>query len=339
MQALVTGGAGFVGPHLVAALLARGDAVRVLDRPSENLRRLGRRGVAIYEGDILDPKAVRAAMFGVDAVFHLAALSSVWRSMQEYCEVNVTGTENVCRAVLATGVQRLVHMSSWTVYGMGLTRPAREDDDLDPLNEPYSISKTIGDRLVQWMVEEEGLPAVIMRPDTIFGPGDRVHIGRMADRLRAGRSIVVGSGRNTIPFVYVSDVVNGLLLAVDRESAVGEAFNLGSDDPLTQQELLDAIAHEVGAEPPRVHVPYHALYAAAVMAERVALLTRSRRAPLVTRLGVTIFGAHNPHAIDKAGRRLGYRPAVPVLEGVREAARWYRSEYMKTGAAAAAAGA
>jgi nucleoside-diphosphate-sugar epimerase len=246
--------------------------------------------------------------------------------MEQYHAVNVTGTENVCRAALTAGVERLIHISSWTVYGMGIKHPAEENSPLAPLDEPYSVTKALGDRLVQRMILEDGLPATIIRPDTIFGPGDSVHIGRMSDRLRAGRSIIVGSGRNAMPFVYVTDIVQGLLLALDRPEAVGQAYNIANDQPLTQEQVLRAIAEEIGAPPPRLHVPYAALYATAYLAEHAALLTRSRRKPILTRLGVAIFGAENRHAIDKARRELGYSPAVPVREGVRRAAAWYMGE-------------
>jgi nucleoside-diphosphate-sugar epimerase len=337
VNVLVTGGAGFLGQHLVAALRERGDTVRVFDRPSPQAERLAQPGVAFHPGDICQPASLTEAMRGVDAVVHLAAMSAVWAPMEEYHAVNVTGTENVCRAALAAGVERLIHISSWTVYGMGLEQPADESFPLAPLKEPYSVTKALGDSLVQRMIAEDGLPATIIRPDTIFGPGDRVHVGRMSDRLRARRSIIVGSGRNAMPFVYVADIVQGLLLALDRPEALGQAYNIGNDQPLTQEELLRAIADEIGAPAPLVRVPYSALYATAYLAERAVLLMRSRRKPILTRLGVAIFGADNRHAIDKARRELGYSPTVPVREGIRRAAAWYNREYLSPMPALAAA--
>jgi nucleoside-diphosphate-sugar epimerase len=338
VNVLVTGGAGFLGQHLVAALRARGDAVRVFDRPSPHTEPLAQPGVEFHPGDICEAASLTEPLQGVDAVVHLAAMSAVWAPMEEYHAVNVTGTENVCRAALAAGVKRLVHISSWTVYGMGLKQPVDENFPLAPLNEPYSVTKALGDRLVQRMVVEDGLPATIIRPDTIFGPGDRVHVGRMSDRLRRRRSIIVGSGRNAMPFVYVADIVQGLLLALDRPEAVGQAYNIGNDQPLTQEALLRGIAEEIGAPPPLLRIPYSALYATAYIGERAALLTRSRRKPILTRLGVAIFGADNRHSIDKARRELGYSPAVPVREGIRRAAAWYRRDYVTPEPALAAAG-
>jgi nucleoside-diphosphate-sugar epimerase len=148
----------------------------------------------------------------------------------------------------------------------------------------------------------------------------------MADRLAAGMGVVVGRGDNALPFVYVTDVVQGLLLALDCEHAAGQAYNITNDQPLTQQEFLEAIAHDIGVDPPSVHVPYRALYAVGAAAERAAALTGSRRQPIVTRLGVKLFGTDNRHAIDRARRELGYTPQVTIREGVRRAAEWYRTQ-------------
>jgi nucleoside-diphosphate-sugar epimerase len=324
MDILITGGNGLLGRHVVSALQDRGDSVRVLVLPSEEASWLEERGAAVHRGDIRRSETLLAPMHGVDAVLHLAGMMGVWRPMEDYHAVNVTGTENVCRAALAEGA-RVVHVSSWTVYGMALGRPAREDFPLNPFPEPYAITKAAGDMLVQRMIAKDHLPAVIIRPGTFFGPGDYLHFGRMADRLRAGRGVIVGSGDNAVPFVYVSDVVQGLLLALDRERALGQAYNITNDRPLTQQQLLHTIAHEIGATPPRLHLPYRALYAAGYAAERLAMLTRSQRQPVVTRLGVKLFGTDNRHAIDKARRELGYRPWVALREGVYLASTWYRT--------------
>jgi nucleoside-diphosphate-sugar epimerase len=332
MKVLITGGGGLLGRHLVTALLERGDHVRVLALPGEDVSWLEERGVAIHRGDICRPETLATPLRGAEGVLHLAGMIGVWRPMQDYLAVNVTGTENVCRTALAEGVRRVVHVSSWTVYGMDLGAPCREDHPLTPFPEPYAVSKAEGDRLVQRMVVDDGLPAVIIRPGTFFGPGDRLHFERIVARLRAGRSIVVGRGDNALPFVFVTDVAQGLLLALDHPQAVGEAFNITNDAPITQLELLQAIASEVGAKPPRIHVPYTALYAAGYAAERLAALTRSSRQPPLTRLGVNVFGTSNRHSIDKARARLGYSPRVTLREGIRLAAASEHRELETLGA-------
>jgi nucleoside-diphosphate-sugar epimerase len=321
---LVTGGNGFVGRHVVSALQDRGDDVRVLALPGEDASWLWQRGVAVYHGDVRVHESLAQPVHGADAVLHLAAMMDVWRPVEDYRAVNVTGTENIGRAALAAGVRRFVHMSSSSVYGVGLGRPADESFPLAPFPDPYPITKAAGDRVVQRMIAEHHLPAVIIRPDQIFGPGDHLHFGRIADRLRSGRGIVVGSGDNAMPFVYVTDVVRGLLLALDHDRAVGQAYNITNDRSLTQRQLLDAIACGIGASPPRFHIPYRALYAAGYLAERLAMVMPSRRRPPITRLGVAFFGTDNQYPIHKARRELGYSPQVDLRDGVRITAMWYR---------------
>ena len=326
MELLITGGNGLLGHHLIEELLARGDQVRVLALDGEDVSWLEERSIPVFRGNVCDPDTLGPAIAGADAVLHLAGMMGLWVPFQDYFEVNVTGTENVCRAALTEGVSRLVHVSSWTVYGMDLGRAADEAFPLEPFEEPYALTKTGGDRVVQRFIAENGLAAAIVRPGTFFGPGDRLHFGRIADRIASGKAVVVGRGDNALPFVYVSDVVQGLLLALDRPAAVGEAFNITNDRPLTQLEFMERTAAQIGASAPRIHVPYRPLYAAGYAAERLAGAIRLRRQPPVTRLGVKLFGTDNRHSIDKARRILGYEPRVTLQEGIRLAADWHQQK-------------
>jgi nucleoside-diphosphate-sugar epimerase len=301
--------------------------VRALALPTEDTSFLEGQAV-VCRGDVRQPETLVQAFRGVDTVFHLAAIHGLWRPKQDYFRVNVTGTEHVCRAALAAGVRRLVYISSWSVYGMGFRQPVREDFPLKPGRDDYAVTKAQADALVQRYIAEKGLPAVVLRPGTMFGPGDGVNFGRMADRLKAGKAIVIGSGRNALPFVYVTDAVEGMILAGFESCAVGRVYNLSNDQPLTQKEIWSAIGQEIGVEMPRLHVPYSLLYALAVVAER-AVLSDRRRQPLVTRLGIKMFGTENRHSIDKARRELGYRPRISIREGVHLAACWYLQRQLR----------
>ncbi len=326
MEILITGGNGFVGRHLIPALQERGHSVRVLASPKGDTTWLEQRGVAIFRGDIRTQEMLTEPMRGSDAVFHLVANTKKWGPLQDSYAVNVTGTKNVCRAALEAGVRRLVHISTFTIYNMMIGRPVTEDDPVAPLNEPYSVTKAQGDMLVQRMIREDHLPAVIIRLGALLGPGDSRNFGRLADRVRAGKGIIVGSGNNVVPFVYVADVVQGLLLALEHERAVGQVYNISNDRPLTQEQYLSAIAQEIGVKAPSLHVPYYSLYAAAYAAERISTLSGYRISPFVTRHGIKILGEDNHLSIDKARRELGYEPKVPIREGVRLTATWYQQQ-------------
>ena len=322
-KVLITGGNGFVGRHLVTALVSRGDRVRVLALATDDTTWLERQGVAVYRGDICSPATITPAVHGVDAVLHLAAMSDVWRPLSEYRAVNVVGTMNVCCAAVEAGATRLVYMSSSSVYGCGTGQPADESFPVRPFPDPYPVSKAEADLVVRRMIARAGLPAVIVRPDQIFGPGDRLHFGRMADRLRGGIGVVIGSGKNRLPLVYIDDLVAGLLLALDHPVAVGRVYNITNDGPLTQLELLTSIAAEIGAPPPRWHIPYSVLYAAGWAAERTARIRGGSARPPVTRFGVAFYGSDWQNSIVRIRRELGYAPMVSLREGVARTASWY----------------
>ncbi len=337
MRTLITGASGLLGGHLITALRERGYSdIHALALVNEDTSRLEARNVTIHRGDIRQPETLTPAMEGVDLVFHLAGMMGFWLPMADYRAVNVTGTENVCRAAMAAGAKRIVHISSWTVYGMNIGQPAREDFPLNPFYEPYAVTKTEGDLLVQRLIAKEGLPAVILRPGTFFGPGDRLHFERMTDRVHNGTGIIVGKGSNALPFCYVTDIVQGLMLAAEHPDAVGRAFNITNDEPITQEEMLRAIAEEIGAPPPRIHVPYNLLYAGAWGAERVEAIIKTGRQPIVTRLGAKLFGTDNRHSIQSAREVLGFAPKTSLREGVRLAAAWYRENKMAPKQAAVA---
>jgi nucleoside-diphosphate-sugar epimerase len=323
MKALVTGAGGFVGYHLAAALVAHGDAVRAFALPLENMSSLEQLGVEVQRGDVRNYADLAAAMQDIDVVFHLAAIHGLWRPRQEYFDVNIGGTENACKAALAAGVRRFVYTSSWTVYGMDLGKPVDESFPLNPFQDVYTETKAEAEKVIRTYSTRDHLPAVIVRAGTMFGPGDRVNFSRMADRLREGKAIIIGSGRNAVPFVYVTDVVDGMILAATNDRAIGQAYNLSTDQPVTQEQLWKAIAVETGGRPPRLRVPYFPLLMVAFLAEKAVKADDPQRQPLVTRLGVKLFGSENRQVIDKARSELGYSPRVPVLDGVRLAAKWY----------------
>ncbi len=328
MEILVTGANGFVGRHLITALQKRGDSVRALSSPTGDTTWLEQHNIPVFRGDIRRQGTLIESMRGVDAVAHLVAeTKQKWGPTQSSYLVNVTGTENVCRAALTARVQRLVHVSTSAIYNMGVGRPVTEDDLPQPLpDDPYCFTKAQADNLVQRMIREEHLPAVILRPGALIGPGDFVNFGRLAERVRAGKTIIVGSGNNAIPLVYITDVVQALLLALDTEQAVGHVYNISNDQTITQKQYLSAIAGELGVAPPRIHVPYYLMYAAASLLERITALSSYRIPPIATRHGIQILGEDGRLSIAKARNELGYEPQVSLHEAVRLTTHWYEQQ-------------
>jgi nucleoside-diphosphate-sugar epimerase len=328
MRVLVTGATGLLGSHLIKELQQRREQIRALVLPLENADQLVEQGVEVVRGDISDANTLGPAVKDIEILFHLAGMMGVWRPLAEYRLVNVTGSENLYHAAQHAGVRRYVHTSSHTVYGLGYSRFLTEHDALRPDPDPYSLSKAEGDRLMRRLLLSSPVETVILRPGTFFGPGDRLHFGRMAQKLKAGKGVILGHGENALPFCYVTDIVQGFLLAAYHEHAPGNVYNITNDHPLTQQELFDAIADAVGGTRPTRHLPYLPVYYGSMVAEKVvARLTHTR--PLVTQLGAMIFGSDNRHSVEKARRELGYEPKVDLRTGIQLAAEWFNAGGME----------
>ena len=327
MKVLITGATGLLGGHLIQELQQRGDQIRALVLPVENAEKLIVQGVEVVRGDVTDATTLAPAVKGIEIILPLAGKMGVNRPLADYQLVNVTGTENLYRAAQVAGVRRFVHTSSHTVYGLGYGRFLTEEDELRPDPDPYSITKAEGDHLMRRLMLKSDVETVIIRPGTFFGPGDRLHFGRIAQRMKNGKGIVIGRGNNVLPFCYVTDVAQGFLLAASHEKAPGNVYNISNDRPLTQQEIFNAIADDVGGRRPVRHLPYLPIYYGGIVAEKVAFITHTK--PIVTRLGAMMFGTDNRHSVEKARGELGYVPRVDIREGIRLAAAWFNAGGME----------
>ena len=324
MRVLITGATGLLGGHLIRELRERGEDIRALVLPGENTDRLVAQGVEVVRGDVTDARTLGSAVKDIELIFHLAGMMGVWRPLAEYHLVNVTGSANLYQAAQQAGVRRFVHTSSHTVYGLGYGRFLTEKDALRPDPDPYSLTKAEGDRLIRRLMLSSKVETVILRPGTFFGPGDRLHFGRMAQKVKDGKGLILGRGDNALPFCYVTDIVQGFLLAAYHQNAPGNVYNITNDRPLTQSEMFNAIADAVGGVRPRLHLPYLPIYYGSIVAEKVvAPLTRTK--PKATPLGAMMFGSDNRHSVEKARRELGYEPKVDLHTGINLAAEWFNA--------------
>jgi UDP-glucose 4-epimerase len=257
---LVTGGAGFIGSHLVAALTASGRRVRVLDDFStgrrENLDGI-RPAPEVVNGDVADPEAVAAAVAGASVVFHLAAVASVQRSVEDPAtthRVCATGTLHVLDAARRAGVRRVVYAASSSCYGVPLGRVQTEDDPLRPLS-PYAAAKLAGEMYARSFAACYALETVCLRFFNIFGPRQRADspysgvIARFAAAMTAGRRpVVFGDGGQTRDFTHVADAVQALTRAASAPVAAGHAYNIGAGRAVSLLELIAQSNRLLGAD-------------------------------------------------------------------------------------------
>ena len=260
---LVTGGAGFIGSHLVDRLIAEGRRVRVFDnfaigRRSNLQQHASDASLEIVEGDVADKAAVVAALDDVERVFHLAARADIVPSIQDpevYFRSNVDGTFNILEAARARDIGRFVYVASSSCYGIPAVYPTPETAPADP-RYPYALTKYLGEQLVMHWASVYRLPAVSVRLFNVYGPRARTSgtygavFGVFLAQLMAGKPLtVVGDGQQTRDFTFVSDVVDALLTVV-RSSKIGEIYNVGSGRPVSVNELIRLLG-----SPPTIGIP------------------------------------------------------------------------------------
>ena len=307
---LVTGGGGFIGSHLVDALLARGDVVRVLDNFStgkrENLKHNIEK-IQLLTGDLRDSEVLREAVQGVDYIFHQAAFVSVPQSMEDpdSCfDINVNGTGKLLAAARTAGVKRVVLASSAAVYGENEAVPLSEDEEPDPLS-PYAASKSINEIYARLFTKHLGLNVVALRYFNVYGPRQNpasdyaavvpIFIKILEDE---GEPVIFGDGLQTRDFVYIADVVQANIQASESVKAPGKVFNICSGQEISLLDLLEKLS---------------TIYNRKILPS----FQEARPGDIYRSLG-------NP---NKARDILEFSSATSIIDGLDETAAWMRGSF------------
>ena len=308
---LVTGGAGFIGSHLIERLIGRQQPVICLDNfdpyysphlKRDNLREALRSGlVTLEETDICDREAVENLfrLHRFASVVHLAARPGVRPSLKDpdpYLRINIAGTLNVIRAAVENGVQRVVFASSSSIYG-SLTHRAREDRDLPQPLSPYAASKVAGEALCHAYAASSGITTVVLRFFTVYGPRQRpdMAINRFTHAIWQGMPITVfGDGTSRRDYTFIDDIIDGVDASILAPLDGYQVFNLGGSRPVQLLELIGLLEHRLGKR------------------ALVEFQPRGTGEPELTFADVTA-----------AGQRLGFRPRVGIEEGTKKYVHWY----------------
>jgi nucleoside-diphosphate-sugar epimerase len=313
MKYLVTGGAGFIGSHIISALLEQGAAVRVLDNFStgkrENIDALieqfGQSQLEIFEGDVRDASRVSEAVSGIDIIFHEAAFVSVPQSMdepQECLDINITGTSLLFNAARKAGVKRAVVASSAAVYGESDAFPLVEETPLLP-KSPYAVSKRVDEMYAEMFTNSFNFEVVALRYFNVYGPRQRpdsmyaAAVPIFARRLLDGKPITVyGDGGQTRDLINVQDIVRANLAASEHPDAAGKIFNICTGIETRLLDLLDVLYEEFPNAPKHEFAP-----------PRAGDLYRSIGSP------------------QKAKDVMGFEAQVSLAAGLKEVVEWMRS--------------
>jgi nucleoside-diphosphate-sugar epimerase len=328
-RALVTGATGLVGWHIIEQLLADGWQVRALVRDIGRAGVLGRAGVELRHGDVLEPQGFAVAARGCDVVFHTAALILPQGGWEEFESVNIRGTQNAIDAA-ARASARLLHLSSVAVYGPGARYSGAgktdETSQLHPLsdNDHYGRSKRESEQMVMAAHSAGRIWGTAVRPSVIYGRRDRHFVPRVARVLERGVAPLIGGGKSTLSVVHATNVASGAILAATNDEAGGRAYNLANDFEVTLAEFFRLAAEGIGKEVRLVPVPVWMariglggvrLVTGLVHGDRFRMVTRSSAIDFVTR--------DNPFSSERARNELGWNPTVAPETGVPDAFRWW----------------
>lgn len=326
MRCFVTGATGFIGGRLVQALVEDGHQVRALVRDPARAPLLQPSGVEVVGGDLGDPAGLEEAVRGASLVFHCAGLVGDWLRAGDAHRVNVEGTRALMAACASTGVERVVHLSSLSVYGLGHHHGTDETAPLRSSGEAYIDSKIDAERMVQVYTGRAGPEVVVLRPGFVYGPGDRRFLPTLLDALAGGRFVYVGDGRKLLNLSHVDDVARGMLLAATEPAAAGEAYNLTDGTATSLRDFVEFLCRQLGIPAPTRRIPPAAAWAACRAAEAVARARRAEVAPRLSRGRMRFLYYSQHYSAEKARLGLGYRPRFSYREGIPPTLVWYREQ-------------
>ncbi|KGQ20167.1 NAD(P)H dehydrogenase [Lysobacter dokdonensis DS-58] len=325
MKILVTGGGGFLGQALCRNLVERGFEVTSFNRG--RYPALDAMGVSQVQGDLADRDALLRASEGAGAIFHNAAKAGAWGAYDDYFRANVIGTRNVLDACRTHGIGRLVYTSTPSVTHRATHPVEGGTADTVPYGRgfkaPYATTKTIAEQDVL-AANDATLATIALRPRLIWGPGDNQLVPRLADRARAGRLRIVGSGANLIDTTFIDNAAQAHVDAfhhlVPGAPCAGRAYFISNGEPMPVAELVNALLDAVGAPKVDKHLSFRTAYAIGAVCEAAWTVLPLRGEPPLTRFLAEQLATAHWYDMGPATRDFGYVPKVTIAEGLQRLA-------------------
>jgi len=316
---LVTGSTGFIGDAVVRRLLQQNRLVRAMARRIEKAADLEKLGAEVVMGDLGDEDLLERAVEGCAVVIHAAAQVSDMPTRTQYEGPNVGGTENILIASQRSGVKRFVYISSIAVFGLPAAGEITDESPRGPAGEPYSDSKFGAEEAVWSFCRARGLPFTILRPSCVYGPGSSHWSVIPLKRIRKGKMPLIAGGRGSFNYVYIDNLVDAIALACEDDRALGQAF-IVNDGATTWREFFGAYARSAGRpKMPSVPLPLAKL----VLTGRNLMARMKHRSPTALR-ALNFMAGSAVFRETRLEQTLGYRPRIPLEEGLRRTEVWFR---------------
>jgi nucleoside-diphosphate-sugar epimerase len=331
VKVLVTGGTGFLGSHIVDALIKDDNEIYCLVRDTTKASRLKKLGVHILSGDLLNRTSLAIAMRGIDCVIHAAAKVSDWGSWEEFKLNTIEGTENILFAASMRNVERFMHISTVDVYHKNAFvrgAPRISEDCLlekDFGHYYYAKAKLFAERIVSQYQESKKISTIIIRPGTIYGPRDMVTFPRLIDFLKSKSAALIEGYDPDIGLVYVKDVANLCVQALKSNVAVSKIYNASADEDVHLKDFFRAICNKLNITIPVARYEYWQLNTLANILEFFALLMHKKTPPILTRVALRLFTFEQRFDATKAKNELNWIANTPFDRGITETVEWYKN--------------
>lgn len=322
MKVLVTGATGFLGPYIVDELLAAGYQVRALGRKQERLDQLALdRDIEILQLDLLDQGTLAAAVEGCQAVIHAAALSTVWGPWKDFYQANVLATEYLLQACQKAGLERMVYVSSPSIYAGPFDQLDLKEDQAPKENDlnNYIRSKIMAEE----KIKVSGFPTVIIRPRGLFGIGDTSIIPRLLEANDRIGLPLIEDGQHLVDMTCVENVALSLQLALESDQALGKTYNITNGEPYIFKDLLQLFFDQAGLEAHYKHYSRGKIIGLARLAEGLYKFLHLKKEPPLTLYTAYLLSYSQTLNIDAAKRDLGYEPKISIQEGVKQYVQHY----------------
>jgi nucleoside-diphosphate-sugar epimerase len=329
MRYLITGATGFVGGHVAAACVEKGQQLSVLARPSSDTSELEKLGATVYRGELADKDLVRRAVAETDVIVHCAAKVGDWGPIEEYRQVNVENLRTLLEACKGQALTRFIHVSSLGVYAARHHHGTEETEPLPKTHrDGYSQSKVEAEQLALQYYRDFEVPVVVLRPGFVYGPRDRTVLPRIIENLRIGAMRYPGAkGARALNTIFVSNLVDAVFLAVESDKAVGQVYNLTDGEFVSKRRFIEKIADAMGLQYPTLTPPLWLASAVTWASEALAKLRGAKEAPAFNFTRLKFLGYNLDFSIEKAIRELGYRPRVNFDDAMAETMAWYKKHY------------
>jgi nucleoside-diphosphate-sugar epimerase len=332
MNVLITGGTGLLGSTLALHYARAGHRVVVIakeatDAERENAADLRKAGVEVVLGTVTDRALLAKHCAGTDVVHHIAAIMREANIPdQVFWDVNVEATCAFLDIARAAGVGRFVYCSSIGVMGKSPPKPASEQTPCRP-EDIYQVTKKAAEDLCLSYHKTHGFPIAVVRPADVYGPRDR-RLLKLFKTVQKGRWVTFGSGQNVHHMVHIDDMVQGFVLAAEKDAALGEVFIIAGDEAPTIERLARVVAKELGVAAPKIKIPLLPIQLLAVVVEQVCKPLKVQ--PPIYPRRVDFFRTDFAFDISKAKRVLGYAPQYSLERGIRSTLAWYEERGLVT---------